>query len=140
MDFGRGISKDVACAKGVIGMLCGFLSPDGLYTECENFEHLYVAEQICESLGVKKDNGMAAEYYLYSIGYVEFTARAVDFRFFIGEVNHPLNLLSDKQINFLIGHLEDANNEQQKNKIMMLLEENDAIKNKPVLHILDNRK
>ena len=127
-------------------MLCGFLAPDGTYTECPIFAHTEAALDICEEVyGEEFFNGIQAEDYLYEKGYVVFYARNARYRFFLNNQDRSrkereVNLLTDTQIDFIINHLETANNFEQKGDMLELLEWNSDIKEDSILAMKDNEK
>lgn len=105
--------------------LCGFLAPDGTFTECDSWEHMQTAENIAkEKYNKTFQNSHEAEQYLYEVGYVGFYARAVGHTW-ISQVDNHIILLTDAQKNFVINHLDRANNNDQKKSIEDLLKWND---------------
>lgn len=124
-------------------MLCGFLAPDGTYTSCPTFAHTECAFDICEEIyGQEFLNGILAEDFLYEKGYVIFYARNARYRFFLinEDGTREVNLLTDNQIDFIINHLEQANNFEQRNDMLEVLEWNEDIKEDSVLTMKDNEK
>lgn len=124
-------------------MLCGFLAPDGTYTECPIFAHSEAALDICDEVyGEEFLNGILAEDYLYEKGYVIFYARNARYKFFLvnQDGTREVNLLTDVQIDFIINHLETANNYEQNNDMLELLEWNNDVKEDSILAMKDNEK
>ena len=105
--------------------LCGFLAPDGIFTECDSWEHMQTAENIAkEKYNKTFQNSHEAEQYLYEVGYVGFYARAVGHTW-ISRVDGRIILLTDAQKDFVISHLTRANNNDQKKSMEDLLRWND---------------
>lgn len=110
--------------------LCGFLSPDGIYTPCEPYEHMDTAIEIVQKshhCEFRKDfrNRLDAEFYLQKIGYVVFYARCVHKRFVVDGKITPLTRVQE---DFLVLHMVDANNEEQKWDMDRILRQNDDFK------------
>ena len=80
--------------------LCGFLAPNGKYTECPSWSHLSTAIDICNEV-YNKDfySGIEAEDFLFNQGFVEFNARSASKRYI---VDKKILLLSDEQKDFLV--------------------------------------
>lgn len=110
--------------------LCGFLAPDGTYTECQPWEHMPSAQEICEASGKTGLNGIEAEDFLFDQGYVIFYARGVSRRAF---VNRNLILMTDAQVDFMIQNLGNANNADQKKEMEDLLHDHEAMSEHSVL-------
>lgn len=107
-------------------MLCGFLAPDGTYTECEFFEHLDLANNIAEKkYNQNFESRLQAEDYLYDLGYIGLYARNASHLFRNRNNVRQTILLTKEQINFLILNLENTNNESQKTSIQELLTRNE---------------
>lgn len=105
--------------------LCGFLAPDGTFTECDSWEHMQTAENIAnEKYNKTFQHLYEAERYLYEVGYVGFYARAVG-GIQISRVDNRIILLTDAQKDFVINHLAKANNKDQKKSMEDLLKWND---------------
>jgi len=124
-------------------MLCGFLAPDGTYTSCPMFAHTECAlDIVLEVYGEEFFNGIFAEDFLYEKGYVIFYARNARYRFFLinQDGTREVNLLTDAQIDFIINHLEQANNIEQNGDMLELLQWNEDIKEDSVLTMKDNEK
>lgn len=110
--------------------LCGFLAPDGSYTECQPWSHMSTAREICESLFKVELNGIDAENFLFDQGYVIFYARGVSRRAF---VDGNLVLLTSEQVNFIVDNLENANNSDQRKELDALLQDHEAISEGSIL-------
>ena len=120
--------------------LIGFLSSNGTFTECDSYGHMSKAENIAKS-NYKKEfkNGYEAEQFLYEKGYVGFYARSVGFKFLVGNDNNKrVRLLSDKQRDFIINNLSNANNMDQQKDMEGLLEFDDGYRNENILHYFEN--
>lgn len=120
--------------------LIGFLSPNGIFTECDSFGHMSKAETIAKSKYRKEfKNGYEAEQFLYEKGYVGFYARSVGFKFLVGtDDNKKVRLLSDKQRDFIINNLSNANNMNQQKDMEDLLEFDDGYRNENILQYFEN--
>lgn len=114
-----------------IKTLCGFLSPKGMYTECQPWEHMDTATEIVEKEYGQTLSGMKSERLLLEKGYIGLYSRDIGFQWFN---NHRLRSLTDEQVMFLIENSQYANNMEQKQAIEELLERNDDVK---ANHILD---
>lgn len=103
--------------------LCGFLAPDGTFTECECWSHTATAESIVN--GKYNQNfysGIQAEDFLYEKGYVGFYARSASHRFVVSEgEERRIILLTDEQKDFIINNLVNANNDDQRAEIENIL-------------------
>jgi len=110
--------------------LCGFLSPDGTFIECESWEHLDTAKKLVSEYYPNKTfqykNRLTYEDFLFDSGWVSFTSRGASFRFRVTEgFSSRIQLLSDSQKEFMVLHLEKANNDDQRNSMLELLARND---------------
>ena len=114
-------------------MLIGFLAPDGTYTECEHFGHMDHAKDLVEEGYDKILNGIDAERFLYENGYVGFYARNVGHEW-LSKVDRHIITLTDEKRDFIIMHLEDTNNDDQKKSMFELLEWDDAYREDSILH------
>lgn len=113
--------------------LCGFLAPDGIFTECDSWEHMQTAANIAkEKYNRTFQHSYEAEQYLYEVGYVGFYARAVGHTW-ISQVDNRIILLTDVQKDFVISHLTRANNNDQKNSMEDLLRWNDEYQEDSIL-------
>ena len=110
--------------------LCGFLSPNGIFTEAEPYEHMEIATEIVEKEYGKTLSGIESERLLLEKGYIGFYSRDVGFQWF---VNHFIRPLTDEQVTFVVENTKYANNSQQKQSIQELLERNDDVKSRNVL-------
>lgn len=112
--------------------LCGFLAPDGTYTECSSWEHLSTSLDICKRV-YEKDfrSRLDAENYLFDIGYVEFNSRGASKRYI---VDGKILLLSSAQKDFLIENLSNANNDDQRKEIMEILDYDDGYREDSMLN------
>ena len=112
--------------------LCGFLAPNGTYTECPSWSHLSTAIDICNNV-FKKDfySGIEAEDFLFNNGYIEFNARGASKRYI---VDKKILLLSDEQKDFLVKNLENTNNQEQKDAIMEILDYDDGYREDSILN------
>lgn len=110
--------------------LCGFLSPNGIFTEAEPYEHMEIATEIVEKEYGKTLSGIESERLLLEKGYIGFYSRDVGFQWF---VNHFIRPLTDEQVTFVVENMKYANNSQQKQSIQELLEWNDDVKSRNVL-------
>lgn len=110
--------------------LCGFLSPNGIFTEAEPYEHMEIATEIVEKEYGKTLSGIESERLLLEKGYIGFYSRDVGFQWF---VNHFIRPLTDEQVTFVVKNMKYANNSQQKQSIQELLERNDDVKSRNVL-------
>lgn len=118
-------------------MLIGFLAMDGTYTECEPWAHLTTAQTICKEQFGKILNGIAAEDYLYDQGYVIFYARGASNRFLRNDCFCPL---STEQLDFIIGHLKESNNEDQRTEIENMLRQHEGISGDSILDYYESEK
>ena len=138
------IEKDVlgCLAKADLGLftimekgmsLCGFLAPDGTFTECDSWEHMQTAANIAkEKYHRTFQHSYEAEQYLYEVGYVGFYARAVGYTW-ISRIDNRIILLTDVQKDFVISHLTRANNNDQKKSMEDLLRWNDEYQEDSIL-------
>lgn len=110
--------------------LCGFLSPNGIFTEAEPYEHMEIATEIVEKEYGKTLSGIESERLLLEKGYIGFYSRDVGFQWF---VNHFIRPLTDEQVTFVVENMKYANNSQQKQSIQELLERNDDVKSRNIL-------
>ena len=110
--------------------LCGFLSPNGIFTEAEPYEHMEIATEIVEKEYGKTLSSIESERLLLEKGYIGFYSRDVGFQWF---VNHFIRPLTDEQVTFVVENMKYANNSQQKQSIQELLERNDDVKSRNVL-------
>ena len=114
--------------------LCGFLAPDGVFTECDSWEHMQTAADISKEKYNKTFQHLyEAEDYLYEIGYVVFYARAVGYTG-ISRIGNRIILLSEAQKDFIITHLDKANNKDQKKSMEDLLKCNDDYQEDSILN------
>lgn len=119
--------------------LCGFLAPDGTFTECDSWEHMQTAANIAkEKYNRTFPHSYEAEQYLYEVGYVGFYARAVGYTG-ISRVGNRIILLTDAQKNFIITHLDKANNKDQKKSMEDLLLWNDEYQKDSILSRYESR-
>jgi len=103
-------------------MIIGFLAPDGKFTGCQSWEHMYKAPIICEKVFQKKmDSGYQAEQYLLKQGYVIFRARDAYMNHYKnhGKDDFRCQYLTDKQLEFINLHNAQAdwNNSDQAESI-----------------------
>ncbi len=111
--------------------LCGFLAPDGTFTECLVWAHTSMTEIICKMTYKKKCvTGIEAEDFLYEQGYVGFYSRSVSHRWLI---NHHFCMLTDEQFAFILSNKANALNSDQENSINELLQWNDDYKESSIL-------
>ena len=111
--------------------LCGFLAPDGTFSECDPYSHTWEAQRICENKHEKRFlSGIKAEDFLHEQGYVGFYSRDVSHRFI---VDGNIILLTSEQVDFVIMHLNEALNADQKREIERLLEDNEAYSERSIL-------
>ena len=103
-------------------MICklGFLSPEGVLTECVSWGHLSKAEEICKQLGIKTRNGVEAEQYLMNKGYI--VVRAQDVYGLIGYKNNEDTLiyLTPEQKKWLEDNYSSMPPEKQKSVDYMI--------------------
>lgn len=119
--------------------LCGFLAPDGTFTECDSWEHMQTAENIAkEKYNKTFQHSYEAEQYLYEVGYVGFYARAVGY-IWISRIDNRIILLTEAQKDFVISHLAKANNKDQKESMEDLLKWNDEYKEDSILSHYESR-
>ena len=105
--------------------LCGFVAPDGTFTECDSWEHMQTAANIAREKYDKTFQHLyEVEQYLYEIGYVGFYARAVEHTW-ISRIDNRIILLTDAQKDFVISHIDKASNKDQKKSMEDLLTWND---------------
>lgn len=117
--------------------LCGFLAPDGTFTECPSFAHMSTAQDITEKVYNREFYfGLQAEDFLYEQGYVGFYARSANHNWI---VNDKICLLTDAQIDFIINNMSKAFNDEQAEAIKELLEWNDCYKEDSILHHYENK-
>lgn len=114
-----------------IKTLCGFLSPNGIFTEAKPYEHMEIATEIVEKEYGQTLSRIESERRLLEKGYIGLYSRDVGFQWF---VDHKIRSLTDEQVTFLIESIQYANNTEQKQAIEELLERNDDVK---LNHILD---
>ena len=122
-------------------VLSGFLAPDGTFTECGYQEHTDTATGIVNRVfGEKINNGIRAEDFLYENSYVGFYARGASHRFSIGKGDERrVLLLTDAQKDFLINHLANANNDDQRNDMENLLRFDEDYREDSVLTRIENK-
>ena len=114
--------------------LCGFLAPDGTFTECDSWEHMQTAANIAkEKYNRTFQHSYEAEQYLYEVGYVGFYARAV-MHTWVSQANRRIILLTDVQKDFVINHLAKSNNKDQKKSMEDLLRWNDEYREDSILN------
>ena len=119
--------------------LCGFLAPDGTFTECDSWEHMQTAANIAkEKYNRTFQHSYEAEQYLYEVGYVGFYARAVGYTW-ISRIDNRIILLTDAQKDFVISHLTGANNNDQKKSMEDLLRWNDEYQEDSILSRYESR-
>lgn len=107
--------------------LCGFLSPRGKFIECDSYEHLSTAKEICEKTFKVELTGIKAEDFLYDKNYVGFYSRNASKRWHHSETKN-LMLLTSSQIEFIVNNLDNALNKDQLEEIMEVLKWNDDFK------------
>ena len=113
--------------------LCGFLAPDGTFTECDSWEHIQTAATIAkEKYNRTFQHSYEAEQYLYEVGYIGFYARAVGHTW-ISRIGNHIILLTDAQKDFVIDHLARANNNDQKKSMEDLLKWSDEYQEDSIL-------
>ena len=119
--------------------LCGFLAPDGTFTECDSWEHTSTAQEIAEKCNQSFLNGIQAENFLFDAGYVGFYSRDASHRFIVGKgKERKILLLTDKQKDFIISNLINANNDEQKKAMQEILEHDDGYREYSILHHYGN--
>lgn len=116
--------------------LCGFLAPNGTFTECPVWAHTSTAEVICQMVYKKCDTGIEAEDFLYEQGYVGFYSRNVSHRWI---VNHHICMLTDEQLDFILSNKVNALNSDQEASINELLRWNDDYKESSILGRYEKR-
>lgn len=117
--------------------LSGYLSPDGVFTECPYWCHSLEAERICkEKYGKDFGSAIASEDYLYDQGYVGFYNRSANHKFV---VDGKIVLLTSKQLDFIFDNLDNANNEEQRAFIENLIACNSDYSESLVLHHYENQ-
>ena len=117
--------------------LIGFLAPDGTFTECSTFEHMLTAEHIANTKHNQNFySGLAAEEYLFDIGYVGFYACSALKSFVIGE---KIVLLSKEQLIFIFTNLNRTNNSEQETSIRDMIELDDAYRENSCLDHVSNK-
>lgn len=111
--------------------LIGFLDPDGVFTECEAYEHLELAKGIVqEKFQRKYISGIKSEELLFENGYIEFNSRGVSKRFII---DGKIVLLTNEQKDFIINNLKNANNSDQLKLMEKMLQQNDDLAERSIL-------
>ena len=119
--------------------LCGFLAPDGTFTECDSWEHMQTAANIArEKYNRTFQHLYEAEQYLYDIGYIGFYARAVGYTG-ISQVSNRIILLTGAQKDFVTHHLAKASNKDQKKSMEDLLQWNDEYQEDSILSQYENK-
>lgn len=85
--------------------MIGFLDRDGKFTECSSWEHTSMAEKICKEKYNEDKDGILAEDYLLSRGYLVIRARDAYMSYWdktgIGKT------LSEEQLNWIYDHADD---------------------------------
>lgn len=129
----------LACYGGSKMGLCGFLAPDGTFTECESWAHMDTAKSIAKSKhNTEFDRGYDAEKFLYEKGYVGFYARNTGHTW-ISKQDKRIILLSDEQRDFIIKNLSSANNDDQRKSMEELLEWDEGYREDSILHHYENK-
>ena len=96
-------------------ILIGFLSPEGRFTKCRSWHHIYVAVDICK-LAYKKEIGVnEAEMFLMERGYICFTEREVYMRDVAGIY------ITEKQLKYICKNRRNLENEDQNASLYELL-------------------
>ena len=102
----------------------GYLTPEGKIIECESYEHLSLASELIDKMietgievpSIAKTNGVEAEGYLLSLGYIAI--RAKDCYGYIGyhiEEGMEKRLhMTEKQKKWLLSHYEEFSSEKQR--------------------------
>lgn len=117
--------------------LCGFLAPDGKFTECDSWEHTTTAKEIVQkTYNSDIKSGLDAEKFLFEKGYVSFNARSANHKWISDTGN--IILLTEQQRDFIINNLENANNQDQERDIKELMEWDDAYREDHILHHYEN--
>lgn len=107
--------------------MVGFLSPEGEYIKCASWEHTSKAHEICvEKFGESFFNGLSAEDYLLSLGYLVIRARDTYMTYW--DKDHKAILLTDKQLSWLTENAEQFNEEQKKDMNEILFDQEDLRK------------
>ena len=119
--------------------LCGFLAPDGTFTECDSWEHMQTAVNIAkEKYDRTFQHLYEAEQYLSEVGYIGFYARAVGYTG-ISQVDNRIIPLTDAQKDFIIDHLVQASNKDQKKSMEDLLQWDDEYQEDSILSQYESR-
>ncbi|MBA4699210.1 MAG: hypothetical protein H2212_07210 [Ruminococcus sp.] len=118
--------------------LCGFLAPDGVYTECEPWSHMETAGNLVRDL-YNQDHlgGMQAEDYLYEKGYVFFYSRNAQKRFRGNVSPKIILLLSEQQKDFIINNLSNASNDSQRKDMIEILEWDADYREDSILSVME---
>lgn len=107
--------------------MIGFLSPEGEYIECTSWEHTSKAHEICvEKFGESFSNGVSAEDYLLSLGYLVIRARDAYMTYW--NKDQKAILLTDIQISWLTSNAERFNEWQKKDMNEILFDQEDLRK------------
>lgn len=121
--------------------LIGILTPDGKFFKCSSYGHSSLATSICKKLG-RDENGYYAENYLLNMEYIIFRARDCYMnnfksRDFYNEysdvVNESkeefhMNFITEAQHKFINKFKKQANNLEQYDYIIKMLEMDRDIK------------
>lgn len=111
--------------------MVGFLAPDGAFKKCAPWEHTKkVKEIILRKYGLEFKSGLQAEDYLYEQGYVIFFARGANFKF---NTSSGMRTLTKEQRDFLSGHLNEANNDEQRGYMEQILQYDQELREDNIL-------
>lgn len=106
-------------------MQLGFLFPDGTFHQCESYEHLSKAAELCESLYSKSfTSTLEAENYLLSEGAVCVRSRDVYAHLGVRS-DGRIVCLSDEQKHWLEQHYAEMNDAARKSVDSLLDESSD---------------
>ena len=94
----------------------GILSPNGSFTECENYEHLDLAKEIAKKLDNEYayKNGVVCEEYLQKLGYIIVRARDVYGLIGYLDDNDTIIYLSDEQKKWLENNYDEFPTDKQR--------------------------
>ena len=87
--------------------LIGFLSPEGEFTPCNDYEHISVASEILTKNGMTEN--ISADIHLANLGWMLFQQ---NFAGIPAEVK-PIPQLTDKQVDWIIKNYDNINRKQR---------------------------
>ena len=102
----------------------GYLTPEGNIIECESYEHLSLASELIDKMietgievpAIAKTNGVEAEGYLLSLGYIAIRARDCygKIGYYIEDGSEKRLHMTEEQKKWLLSHYEEFSSEKQR--------------------------